>query len=254
MGAATFGAMFGPAIGAAAALVGRGVVFSALAAVAVVLGVWALRLGPAPAEEPSYPAIARALRNPTFLVGLMLMALGALLFGILGVLGPLHLAHAGWGAAAIGGVWLAGAALETVQAPIVGRMSDRRGPLLPTRITLVAATAMSLGLATSARPLAYVPLIVLAAISYGVLFTTAFALLADGAEQVGLPQGMGFGLMNAAWAAGAACGPAAAGAIASVTGDWIPFLIAAALCVGSLVTVRSRAARTIPANLGVPGA
>src|SRR5438105_4879298 len=92
-------------------------------------------------------------------------------------------------------------------------MSDRRGPLLPTRITLVAATAMSLGLATSARPLAYVPLIVLAAISYGVLFTTAFALLADGAEQVGLPQGMGFGLMNAAWAAGAACGPAAASVV-----------------------------------------
>jgi len=275
MGAATFGAMFGPVIGAAAALVGRSVVFSALAAVSVVLGVWALRLGPAPAEQPSYPAIARALRNPTFLVGLMLMALGALLFGILGVLGPLQLAHAGWGAAAIGGVWLGGAALETVQAPIVGRMSDRRGPLLPTRITLVAATAVSLGLATSARPLAYVPLIVLAAISYGVLFTTAFALLADGAEQVGLPQGMGFGLMNAAWAAGAVSGPSAAGAIASATGDWIPFLIAAALCAGSLVAVRGGAKRRIPAaeaslaipaiggragsagttdNLGVPGA
>lgn len=254
MGAATFGAMFGPVIGAAAALVGREAVFSFLAAVAVALGTWALRLGPAPAEEPSYPAIARALRNSTFLIGLMLMTLGALLFGILGVLGPLHLAHAGWGAAAIGGVWLTAAALETVQAPLVGRMSDRRGPLRPTRITLVVAIAVSLGLATSARPLAYVPLIVLAELSYGVLFTTAFALLADGAEQVGLPQGMGFGLMNAAWAAGAASGPAAAGAIASATGDWIPFLIAASLCAASLLAVRGRAQRRIPANLGAPGA
>src|SRR5919204_98590 len=96
-----------------------------LAATSVVLAIWALRLEAAPAEEPSYPAIARALRNPTFLVGLMLMTLGALLFGILGVLGPLHLAHAGWGAAAIGAVWLVGAALETVQAPLIGRMSDR---------------------------------------------------------------------------------------------------------------------------------
>jgi uncharacterized Ntn-hydrolase superfamily protein len=122
------------------------------------------------------------LRNPTFLVGLMLMTLGALLFGILGVLGPLHLAHAGWGAAAIGAVWLVGAALETVQAPLIGRMSDRRGPLVPTRISLTAAIVVSLALATGARPLAYVPLIVLAAVSFGVLFTTAFALLADGAE------------------------------------------------------------------------
>jgi MFS family permease len=60
--------------------------------------------------------------------------------------------------------------------------------------------------------------------------------------------------MNAAWAAGAVSGPAAAGAIASVTGDWIPFLIAAALCSGSLVAVRSRAGRQMPAKLGVPGA
>src|SRR5919201_1304996 len=57
MGAATFGAMFGPVLGAAAALVGRDVVFSVLAATSVLLAVWALRLEAAPAEEPSYPAI-----------------------------------------------------------------------------------------------------------------------------------------------------------------------------------------------------
>jgi hypothetical protein len=82
-------------------------------------------------------------------------------------------------------------------------------------------------------------LILVAASSYGVLFTTAFALLTNGADEVGLPRGMGFGLMNAAWAAGAAVGPA--GAIASATGDWVPFLLAAMLCAGSLVAVRNRA-------------
>ena len=74
------------------------------------------------------------------------------------------------------------------------------------------------------------PLIVLAAMAYGVLFTPAFALIADGAEQVGLAQGMAFGFMNAAWAVGAMIGPAAGGAIAGATGDWIPFVLAAALC------------------------
>ena len=51
--------------------------------------------------------------------------------------------------------------------------------------------------------------------AYGVLFTPAFALIADGAEHVGLAQGMAFGFMNAAWAVGAMVGPAAGGAIAA---------------------------------------
>ena len=111
------------------------------------------------------------------------MSVPSLLFGILAVLGPLHLSHAGWGAAAIGGVWLVGAGLEALQAPIVGRISDRRGPLVPVRVALAAGALVSLGLATGARPLFYAPLIVIAAISYGVLFTPAFAMIANGAEQ-----------------------------------------------------------------------
>jgi len=247
MGAATFGAMLGPVVGAAAALAGRGVVFAALAGLSLVLVAWTLRLEPAPAEPTSFPAMVRALRDGTFVTGMLLMTLGAVLFGILAVLAPLHLAAAGWGAAAIGAVWLAGAALETVQAPFTGRISDRRGPILPTRIALAAAAVLSLALATDARPLVYVPVLVVAALFYGVLFTTAFALLANGAEESGLPQGMAFGLMNVAWAAGAVSGPAAGGAIASATGDWIPFVLAAALCACASVALRRRSARTAPA-------
>ena len=141
------------------------------------------------------------------------MALPSLLFGILAVLGPLRLAAAGWGAAAIGATWLTGAALETVGSPLVGRLVDRRGRLLPVRIALVLGLLVSLGLAAGPRPLAYAPLIVLAAAAYGILFTPAFALIADGAELAALPQGMAFGFMSAAWALGAFVGPAAAGAV-----------------------------------------
>ena len=67
------------------------------------------------------------------------MALPSLLFGVLSVLGPLHLSHAGWGAAAIGGVWLVGAALEAVQAPLVGRiMRPPRAACCPVRVSLAA--------------------------------------------------------------------------------------------------------------------
>ena len=240
MGAAVFGALLGPVIGAAAALLGRAPVFAALAGLSLVLGAWALRLERTPGGEMSLASLARALRHRVFVAGLGLMALPSLLFGILAVLGPLRLADAGWGAAAIGAVWLGGAALETVQAPLIGRLTDRRGRFLPVRIALALGAVVSLGLAASPRPAVYVPLIVAAALGYGALFTPAFALLADGAETVGLAQGMGFGLMNAAWATGAVVGPAAAGAIASATGDWIPFLLAALLCLAALWVVRPR--------------
>ena len=242
LGAAVFGALFGPVVGAAAALAGRAAIFSALAGLSVVLIAATLRLEPTPVEHPSAAAIGRAFRDDRFLAGLGLMALPSLLFGILSVLGPLRLAAAGWGAAAIGAVWLVGAAFETVASPLVGRLVDSHGRLLPVRVSLVLGTVLSLGLAAGPRPLVYVPLIVISAAAIGVLFTPAFALIADGAENVALPQGMAFGFMSAAWAAGAFVGPAAGGAIAGATGDWIPFVLAAVLCAAALVAARPASA------------
>ncbi len=238
MGAAVFGALFGPVIGAAAALAGREAIFLGLAGLSVVLIAATLRLEPAAVEHPSAAAIGRAVRDFRFNAGLGLMALASLLFGILAVLGPLRLAAAGWGAAAIGGVWLVGAALETVASPLVGRLIDVRGKLVPVRVALACGTLLALGLAAGPRPLLYVPLIVLSAAAFGVLFTPAFALIADGAENVALPQGMAFGFMSAAWATGAFIGPAAGGAIADATGDWIPFVLGALACAATLAVAR----------------
>lgn len=238
MGAAVFGALFGPVIGAAAALAGREAVFGGLAALALVLVAWTLRLEPIEPEQPSASAVARALGNRLFVGGLALMALPAFLFGVVSVLGPLRLSDAGWGAAAIGVVWLVGAAIEAAMSPYVGRISDRRGRMLPVRVSLGLSVLVSLGLAAGPRPLFYVPLITAGAAFYGVLFTPAFALIADGAERAGLPQGMAFGLMNAAWASGALLGPAAGGAVAAATGDIVPFLVSAALCAAALAAVR----------------
>jgi MFS family permease len=244
LGAAVFGALFGPVVGAAAALVGRSVVFTAIAGLAVVLGVWTLQLESIPPDIPSWAAMRRALRNHVFLGGLVLMALPSFLFGVLSTLAPLHLSAAGWGAAAIGAVWLVGASLETLVSPGVGRVIDRRGILLPVQIATVVGVGVSVGLAFGPRPLVYVPLIIVASGAYGALFTPAFALIADGAEQVRLAQGMAFGLMNAAWALGALVGPAAGGAVAAATGDIVPFLVSAGLCATALAAVRRARHRT----------
>jgi len=244
MGAAIFGALFGPVVGTVAGLLGRAPVFAGLAGLAVVLGAWSLRIDSIPAQQPSTQAVARALRDGEFAGGLGLMALPALLFGVLATLGPLHLSAAGWGTLAIGAVWFVGAAVEGTLSPFVGRFLDRRGTLLPVEGSLVFSVLFSVGLALGPRPLVYVPLIVLAAAFYGVLFTPAFVLIADGAERSGLPQGMAFGLMNAAWAMGALLGPAAGGAVAAASGDVVSFLVSAGLCATAFVAVRRARRRT----------
>jgi MFS family permease len=246
LGAAVFGALFGPVVGGGAALLGRGVVFSALAGLAVLLAVWTLRIAsaPPPPEHPSTAAVTRALRNSLFVGGLVLMALPSLLWGVLSTLAPLQLADFGWGAAAIAGVWLVGAAFETALSPLAGRMIDRRGVLVPVQLALAVSAVVSVGLAAGPRPLLYVPLLIVASGAYGVLFTPAFALIAEGAERSGLPQGMAFGLMNAAWASGALVGPAVGGAVAAATGDVVPFLVSAVLCAATLAAVRRARLRT----------
>ncbi len=238
MGAAVFGALIGPVIGAAAALVGRAEVFLTLAGLAVLLALATRGLEPAPPQPSSTAAFARALLTGRFAGGLALMALASLLFGILDVLAPLHLSAAGYGAGAIGAVWIIGAAIEGAASPLLGRMSDRRGALVPVRMALLASALLSLALATGVDKLPYAALVVLASLGYGALFTPSFALIAEGAEMAGLAQGMAFGGMNAAWAMGALVGPAAGGAIAGATGDWIPFVLAATLCAAAFAAVR----------------
>jgi MFS family permease len=238
MGTAVVGALFGPVVGAIAAAVGRAEIFSALAALAVVLAVWTLRLPEPPPEERSAARLAPALANASFAGGAVLLGAASLLEGLLSVLGPLHLSAGGWGATAIGAVWLVSAALEAGGSPLIGRLSDRRGTMLPVRAGLAVGVLASLALALGGRPGVYAPLLVLAYVSYGGLFTPAFALIADGAEQVGLAQGVAFGLMNAAWAVGAAVGPAAGGALAGASGDWLPFVLAGLLCAAGLVASR----------------
>jgi len=244
LGAAVFGALFGPVVGAAAALIGRGAVFAGLAALSLVLIAWTLQLEPIPPEPPSLSAMRRALRESWFTGGLALMTLASLLWGVLGTLAPLRLAAAGWGAAAIGAVWLASASVETVLSPIAGRLLDRRGVWVPIQPALAAGLVVSVGLAFSPRPLAYVPLLIAAGGAFGVMFTPAFALIAEGAERSGLPQGMAFGLMNAAWATGALVGPAAGGGLAAASGDAATLLISAGLCVAAMAVVRRARHRT----------
>jgi MFS family permease len=235
IGSAIFGALLGPVVGALAHHVGPRPVFVGLAGLSVVLGTWALRLPPADAEPPRRGAVRRAIREPQVLGALWLMTIPALVFGVVGVLAPLALDDAGWSAAAIAVAWVVSAAIEMVIAPLIGRVSDRRGRLLPLRISLAGAVAVLIAFALADRPAAIVPVLILSGVTFGAFWAPAMALLSDAAERIGLAQGLAFGLMNAAWGGGNALGPPIGGALADAGGDALPYSLAALLCAATLV-------------------
>jgi MFS family permease len=246
IGSAIFGALLGPAVGALAHHVGPRPTFIGLAGLSIVLIVWAMRTPPAKAELPRRGAILRAVREPHVLGALWLMTIPALVFGIVGVLVPLELDRAGWTAAAIAVAFIVSAAIEMVIAPLIGRLSDRRGRLLPLRVALGGGVIVTLGFALADRPAVLVPVLIASGIIFGAFWAPAMALLADGAERMGLAQGLAFGLMNAAWGGGNALGPPLGGALADAAGDALPYGLAAAVCAGTLlvsVAVGTRRAR-----------
>jgi MFS family permease len=245
IGAAIFGALLGPAVGALADHVGPREVFVGLAGLTIVLGVWTLRTPGAAAEPPRPGAISLALRNVEIRQALWLMSVPALVFGVVGVLIPLKLDQAGWTATAIAIAWVASAAIEMLLAPLVGRVSDRRGRLLPLRVALTGAIAVLVGFAFANRPAVIVPILIASGITFGAFWAPAMALLSDAADRIGLAQGLAFGLMNVAWGAGNALGPAIGGAIADAAGDAVPFLIMAAFCLATLLSLGVAGTRRI---------
>jgi MFS family permease len=242
MGAAVFGALMGPVLGAVADVVGVRGAFLTVSGVGVALIAWAAAMPDAPREPQRLLEGLRALRGRQIYAGAWLIVLPALLFGVLIVLVPLRLNHFGWGSIAIGAVFLATTALEVVLNPLLGRLTDRRGRLQPVRAALIGSIAVSVALAWAGRPAAIVPLVLAAGIAYGSFYTPGLALISDGAEEQGVAKGLAFGLMNAGWALGAIIGPAAGGALASIAGDAVPYLLMAALCLATYAATRIRLA------------
>jgi len=105
----------------------------------------------------------------------------------------------------------------------------------------LAASALVLATLTfPSQALVLAGAIVVLGATLGAFWAPAMAMLADAAEHSGLDQGFAFALVNLAWAVGQVTGSASSGALAEVTTDAVPFLVVAALCVGTLVTLAAR--------------
>ncbi len=235
LGAAIAGALFGPVIGTIADAVGRAPAFSAVGLVAVLLIAEAARLHLPPVPYERRPGrLRRALRTRGVIAGMWLVALPALASGTIGVLAPLRLHRLGATAGAIGATFLLAAALEAVVSPAIGRLSDRRGRLLPLRVGLAAASGALVCFTLPRSSLLLAVVVVAISGTLGVFWAPAMAMLADAASAVGLDQGFAAALMNLAWSAGQLVGSGAGGAVAKAAGDGLPMLVVAGLCATTL--------------------
>jgi MFS family permease len=178
--------------------------------------------------------VRSAFHDRRFLGGLWLNMLPSMLFGLLIVLTPLALDDAGWGTFAIAGVFFVAGLSEVILNPLLGRYSDRAGRLRPIRVALAAATVVAVALAVSSSAALVAFLVCAASLSFGSLYTPGMSLTSHRAEAAGLAQGLAFGVMNTAWAAGELVGPTGGGAMAEAAGDAAPYLVGACLCAVTL--------------------
>lgn len=242
MAAAVAGALFGPVLGGAAAELGRDAVFGSVAILGAAIIVSALRM-PAfpPSRDVSLSALRGALRERRIVAAIALILLPGAIGGSIAVLVPLRLDELGASATAIAAAFLVAALIEAAVSPVAGRVSDRRGRVVPALAGLGAAAVMLPLLALPGQALPLALLLVLVAPLVGVLWSPAMALLSDAAESIGLDQALAFALVNLGWGLGQIAGAAGGGRLGEVAGDaWTYVLLSAASATMFLVLWRFR--------------
>jgi MFS family permease len=228
----------GPAIGALAAQVGRGPVFTAIALVLALLALAGPAAAPASSRtHGSVQALWRLLRSRRAAFGNSLLFVIGIVGGTVASLMPLLVANRRGGAATIAAIFALGYLLAALLNVFIGRLSDRFGRQVPTLVGMAIAAALlpSLPFFGSLIGLAIVAVIAQSAIS--ALWTPTAAMVSDGADSGATGQAVGVATMNAAWAAGGAGGPVLAAWLAAATGFVWPFALAGALCAVSAVAL-----------------
>jgi MFS family permease len=237
--AAVVGALLGPVLGSVAATVGLLPAFASVSVAGVVIAIWAA-LEPAPASSGDVsllPALG-TVRQPRFLTSLWFIGLSPLLFSALAVLVPLDLHRLGWGAAAVGIVFLVSAIFEALVHPLLGRWSDRSGYRPPVFAGLLASIGILLLLTWVGNPWVISLLVVLAAGAFNATLVPGTALFSRDTEKAGMDAAVAFAITNFAWASGYAVGAPVGGFLADLRGDALSYISLSVVCLLTIVVVR----------------
>jgi MFS family permease len=184
------------------------------------------------------------------MLGFWLILLQACTVGALGTLLSLRLSRFGASGVAIGITFVVASLFSTILTPLLGRVVDRRGIMLP----------MSIGLATSGVLVALLPLpqsalilAVLTVVTFGgpLIASTipAMSLMTDAIEAIGAALAFGSMLINVAWSLGEMFGAPAAASLSHATSDTVPIvLLAGAMLLTLIPALRLRSASRAPAG------
>ena len=242
LAAAIVGTLIGPVLGTAADEIGPEIIFAGVAATAIALTVPASREPAPPGERTDIRRVTAAARIPAVRVGIWLVALPALAAGVLNVLVPLRLDDLGATGVAIGGAYLVAAAFEATLSPIVGRISDRRGRLVPIRAGLLGASMLLVAIPIPDTAAVVAVLFVLTALAMATFWAPAMAMLSDEVERAHVQQGYAFAFTNIAWSAGQIVGNGGGSALAEAKADWVSYAVVAVLFVVTLAALTRRPA------------
>jgi MFS family permease len=247
LAAAIVGTLIGPVLGTAADEIGPEIVFAGVAVTAVALTLPASRQPAPPGQRTDFRRVTAAARIPAVRVGIWLVALPALAAGVINVLVPLRLDDLGATGVAIGAAYLVAAAFEATLSPIVGRISDRRGRLVPIRAGLLGASALLVAIPIPDSAVVVGALFVCTALAMATFWAPAMALLSDEVERADVQQGYAFAFTNIAWSAGQIVGNGGGSALAEATADWVSYAVVAVLFVVTFATLARRPQKSAPA-------
>ncbi len=236
---AIFGTLVGPVLGTVAAAAGTAVVFACVGGVSLALTAWTLRHPEPPRAALGAGAPLRVLaRDPRIVLGCWLILLEACTIGATGTLLPLRLSRFGASGVAIGVTFVLASLLSLFVNPVVGRLVDRRGIVLPLSAGL-GATAVLLALLP--LPRSALLLAALTALALGGPLTAyampAISIMTDAIERIGAALVFGSMMFNLAWAVGETIGAPAAASLSRATSDAVPLAVLAVAMLATLVSV-----------------
>jgi MFS family permease len=248
LAAAIFGILLGPVIGGIASEIGPEIVFCGVAVVAAILAARVLATEPSPQQpvSPLRQVVAAILTRPV-MFAFWLVILPSMLSGLFDVLVPLRMDVLGAGGIAVGAAFFTAAALESFTAPVIGRLSDRRGRMIPIRLGLIAAPLAALVLPIPESALLVAVALVVVVLAMSLIWTPAMALLSDNAEGAGLDLAYATALVSLAWAGGQVVGGSALSAFADATSDAASYAFVAAMFGLTLAAVLVRRPAAAPA-------
>jgi MFS family permease len=144
------------------------------------------------------------------------------------------------------------AGFEALISPAAGRLSDRRGRLVPIRAGLAGAVVMAVLLPLPEAVLLVAAALVAIVAALGTFWAPAMAMLSDSSERAGLDQALAFSIANLAWAGGHVLGGGGGGALADATTDSLVYGLLGAACAVTLVGVMaaSRSSARAPSRSG----